>query len=130
MIADINTWFDLFTPKRVMLLLGFIMLCAFALLMWRAQRSADSKINLDYLFVDSATGTITAAKFATTGAFFASSYVLMYMTATERFSESIFGLYLGAWSGLGAVNIVGQRFGSHPPEHIDDDGAPPRNGDH
>ena len=114
-VAGIGEVLDVFTAQRSMTLLGFAMTIAFFILMVKANRSGDSRINLDFLFVDPATGTITAPKFAYTGAFFVSTYVVLFLLVTQRFSENVFLYYLAAWTGAGMVAFVAQRFGKTPP---------------
>lgn len=121
MIDKLAHFLDVFTGKRAMTIFGFAMLMAFVLLLVRANRSRNSRIDLDFLFVDSSTGTITAPKFCAMGAFFASTYWLTYQLVTSELSENMLGWYLVAWSGSASVAFVMQRFGRQPPNVMDGD---------
>jgi hypothetical protein len=85
-----------------LLLLG---LTAFRALVKR-DKSAASKIDLDYLLIDPATGQISKAAAVMLVALGVTTWMMVYLTMSAKLTEGYFGLYLGAWVAPTVTKLI------------------------
>lgn len=85
------------SPTNVLglFLLGFITV----FLTW-AQFSRKSKIDLAYALIDPAVNKVTLAKFGAFVALATSTWVIVALTASNKFDATAFSVYLAAWAAV------------------------------
>lgn len=69
---------------------------------WHVDKS--SRFDLRDLLIDSKTKELSVYKAGQLAALIASTYILLHETRAGRLTESLFGLYMVAWSGVNMVN--------------------------
>jgi hypothetical protein len=74
-----------------------LFLASVTFILWQANRSSTSKIDLDDLFVDPVTGKLVLEKFILLGAFVFSSWGLIALITKGVLSEWYFVGYMAAW---------------------------------
>ncbi len=97
-------WGVTINPSVIVLLFALV---AIALLVWRAQRSAEPFDLRDLVMVN---GKLDIARSAFLAAFVISSWVIIDSQIKARLTEGLFGLYLGTWAvALIAAVIYGAK---------------------
>ena len=101
-------------PTIIAILGGVLLLLGFYIL-WRAHRSKDSAVNLDYILVDGALvpPRVSLAKLTGFGAWCASTWWLTYLTMGDKFDAGAFTAYVATW---GAVKVAGDVVAARKPE--------------
>lgn len=101
MSDDYKFWYfvgyALSTPENVLGL--FLLFMVTAVLAW-SQFSNRSQIDLAYILVDPKLKKVTLAKFGGFGAFVASTWVLVALTARGHFDAGYASVYLITWAGV------------------------------
>jgi hypothetical protein len=78
--------------------LGLFLLMFVTIFLTWAQFSKSSSIDLAYLLVDPTIGKVTLAKFGAFGAFVSSTWVIVALTANNKFDATAFTVYISAWA--------------------------------
>lgn len=66
----------------------------------------DSRINLQYIFLDTQTDQFSIFKAGQMLALFASTWVLIRETNHDRLNEWLYGGYMLAWTGVNIANRI------------------------
>lgn len=75
-----------------------------AVLLFYWHISSKSRVDLQYLFVDTETQQFSIFKFGQVIALFVSTWVLIRETNHDRLNEWLYGGYMLAWAGVNIAN--------------------------
>jgi hypothetical protein len=100
-------------------ILAVLALLLALILVWRSLRrrelSAASKLNLDDLLIDPATGKISKAAAVMMGSFLVTSWSLVYAVLSGKDAYPYYWAYCLTWAAPAVVKLISERPGGTPP---------------